>query len=749
MSISDNYIPVKQLGNGVTDVFSASWQILSESFIQVFLENVSTGVQVLQTNPAEYSVTFDSSGFVVTFVTPPPSTEYVVIGREVALDQSVPYTTSSGFQGKVIEGSYDKLTAITQDIQDAISRSITFQLGSSSTTTLPEPSPDRILGWNSSGNNLENKTNNGSSNLVTATGGTAEITLADRFGFELNVKDFGADNTNSETQQLADIQEAIDYGSVNKVPILIDDLYTVDNYVILKDDLDLIFQGDGEIKLKAATSTTSGALLTNVSTGATSYPASNIRVYNTRLDCNNNVGENGIGVARQCSDISFLGTTTISNAVGDVSTGGGAAIQMERGIDRGYVQHLRAFDCYKGFSCQGADEAFVDANTHHARLITVDTIDCEGVDIPFFAAGVDDTLNTSFDNMSVIVDKIIFKNAGGTDVIDNSANGGGAPIMFGQASNVHINTIVGYNETTYSKTYNTGAGGKIGAMTWGWGYNIKIGSYVFKGDVEWVGKIERARMGLEYGDSNGDIFDIDLLDWNLKLIGSTDHLLETQPLGTGSANTQNIDGGLIRFECSQNVTATLMDNNITSFDHPMIHARNMTDSKEVIGKPSDIGSVSTFSGFDSDVNLQGQSLSVETLALNNGTVLTYTPVITGASTAGTNAYTTQVGRYWKLDSLVTGHVDIQLDGTGGALDSTGQLRISLPIAASSTSDGLTTQIFAGGLALSAVSEVIGSTSGTNTYMNLFNTTTAGASSPLLDTEATDSLRLRLWFTYEV
>lgn len=147
MAISDNYIPLKELGNGSTVQFSANWAVLNAEFLRVFLEDVVTGDQVLQTDGLDYSVEFDKSSFVVTFLVAPTSDNFVVIAREVRLDQIVPYKTSEGFQGVDIENSYDKLTAIDQDQTDAIRRSLKFPLGSTDVGLLPKPISGHGVIW--------------------------------------------------------------------------------------------------------------------------------------------------------------------------------------------------------------------------------------------------------------------------------------------------------------------------------------------------------------------------------------------------------------------------------------------------------------------------------------------------------------------------------------------------------------------------------------------------------------------------
>ena len=149
MSISDNYVPTKQIGDGSTVDFSGMWQVIKEGYERVYLENVTTGAQVLQVLTTDYTLVFDDDGFVVTFLTAPPATEYVVIGREVAIDQTNPYRTSKGYQGSVLESSLDKITAVSQDLQDAVNRSVKSQIGGDA-ITFNNYDAGKVLGWSAS-----------------------------------------------------------------------------------------------------------------------------------------------------------------------------------------------------------------------------------------------------------------------------------------------------------------------------------------------------------------------------------------------------------------------------------------------------------------------------------------------------------------------------------------------------------------------------------------------------------------------
>lgn len=135
MAISDNYVPIRQAGNGVTTMFSSNWQMLAAAYAAVSLEDAITGIITPQTGGGvDYTLVFSSSGFTVTFNIAPPVGKFAVIGRDVTLDQIDPYRTSKGFQGEVLEASLDKLTAICQDTKDVISRSFTVPIGDTATS---------------------------------------------------------------------------------------------------------------------------------------------------------------------------------------------------------------------------------------------------------------------------------------------------------------------------------------------------------------------------------------------------------------------------------------------------------------------------------------------------------------------------------------------------------------------------------------------------------------------------------------
>lgn len=92
----------------------------------------------------------------------------------------------------------------------------------------------------------------------------------------------------------------------------------------------------------------------------------------------------------------------------------------------------------------------------------------------------------------------------------------------------------------------------------------------------------------------------------------------------------------------------------------------------------------------------GISFDDGTNVLSNYETGVWTPVLRGVSTVGTNSYQTQDGNYTKIGNIVMIDAEIRLDGTSGALDSTGKLElIGLPFTPSQTNSGCNIGLYQG------------------------------------------------------
>ena len=172
MTLANNYNPTRQLANGVTTSFSFTYDMINSDYATVYQE--IDGVQTI-VDSGLYTVEFDTNGGNVIFKTPPAAGTYIVIGRDVPLDQIVPYRTSSGFPANRVEENLDKLTAITQQLSNESDRSPKIPIGFQNINmNLPAPSAGKALVWNENGNAIVNSTDE-FNNIVTDATAQANI----------------------------------------------------------------------------------------------------------------------------------------------------------------------------------------------------------------------------------------------------------------------------------------------------------------------------------------------------------------------------------------------------------------------------------------------------------------------------------------------------------------------------------------------------------------------------------------------
>lgn len=162
MTVSTTTLKNTHSGNGSTTAFSYSYKIFASSELKVFIRS-ATGVETLKTEgtgSANYAVSGvgETSGGNVTFVTAPASGETVVILRQTALQQGTDYQPADPFPAADHESALDKLTHITQELQEQLDRS--FKVSRTNSITTPEftdaasARASKALGFSSDGNSL-------------------------------------------------------------------------------------------------------------------------------------------------------------------------------------------------------------------------------------------------------------------------------------------------------------------------------------------------------------------------------------------------------------------------------------------------------------------------------------------------------------------------------------------------------------------------------------------------------------------
>ncbi len=190
MTISSTTTKNTYSGNGSTVAFAYGFKIFSSSDIKVYIRS-SAGVETLKsegTGSANYGISGvgETSGGTVTFVTAPASGESVVLIRDTSQVQNTDYVENDPFSSTDHENALDRLTMISQEMQEEMDRS--FKISKTSTITTPEFTDDaatrasKLLGFSSDGNTLEATTGRVSSvsvsNVATSSGSPGTATAS-------------------------------------------------------------------------------------------------------------------------------------------------------------------------------------------------------------------------------------------------------------------------------------------------------------------------------------------------------------------------------------------------------------------------------------------------------------------------------------------------------------------------------------------------------------------------------------------
>ena len=131
MTVSSTTDREQYVADGVDDTFIYSFYILNDAEIAVYLRDDAANTSVKQTLTTHYTVTNSGNpgGGNVVFVTPPVAPNKVVLTRDPALTQLSDYPIGGPFPSTTAETSWDRLTMITQYLQEEIGRCLRFQDG--------------------------------------------------------------------------------------------------------------------------------------------------------------------------------------------------------------------------------------------------------------------------------------------------------------------------------------------------------------------------------------------------------------------------------------------------------------------------------------------------------------------------------------------------------------------------------------------------------------------------------------------
>ena len=150
MTISDAAIKFRYEGNASTDTFAFSAKAFTAADLVVeIITRATDALEETLTLTTHYAVTIavDGTASIETVAGKIPSaTQDIQIRRALAQTQTVVLPTGSKFPAKSVETAIDRAVGLSQDIDEAVNRSLKFPATSSTTaSTLPEPTDDAVL----------------------------------------------------------------------------------------------------------------------------------------------------------------------------------------------------------------------------------------------------------------------------------------------------------------------------------------------------------------------------------------------------------------------------------------------------------------------------------------------------------------------------------------------------------------------------------------------------------------------------
>jgi len=180
MTVSSTVVRNSYAGDNSTTQFTYTFPIHSSSELKVILRS-SAGVETVQTLNSDYTINDTGTGGTVTFTSAPASGVSIVLIRDTNQTQEVDYLANDPFPADTHEGALDKLTLLTQELQEEIDRSLkvsrTAPINNSQITDDATARAGKLLGFSADGNSLD-ATIDGSGVAVSATNAANSATAA-------------------------------------------------------------------------------------------------------------------------------------------------------------------------------------------------------------------------------------------------------------------------------------------------------------------------------------------------------------------------------------------------------------------------------------------------------------------------------------------------------------------------------------------------------------------------------------------
>lgn len=177
MTVSNQVSRVIYNGDGSQTSFPITFVYNDTAQVKAVLV-ASDGAETEWTLGSEYTVNTSNNTLNTEVGYTPASGQKLVVYRQVALTQETAYPSNDPFPAASHEAALDKLTLISQQLQDELKRSIKQSISTSGEITFPAPAADKLIGWNGDGTALVNLEDAAASASQAAASATAAATSA-------------------------------------------------------------------------------------------------------------------------------------------------------------------------------------------------------------------------------------------------------------------------------------------------------------------------------------------------------------------------------------------------------------------------------------------------------------------------------------------------------------------------------------------------------------------------------------------
>lgn len=336
MTVSSTTQKVTYTANGSTAAFTIPFYFLDNTHIRVTQVVAATGAVVDPVTAVTITGAGVSGGGTATFTTTPASGDTIIIRREVPLTQTTHYVDGDPFPAASHENALDLNVMGLQQVEEQLDRVPILPVQISGVDlTLPTPSANAVLGWDSTGTKLANfidstltpeyvRSFNGRNGIVipesgdytadligfTQTGtGAAAQTVDSKLQQFVSAKDFGAKG-DGITDDTAAIQACCDATSRKR---LTSGTYLITEPIVLTGD-GLWLDGDGaNSTIIMADPSFVGSEMIIVGNKASSTNTLSVRLSGITLDCNSVDGLTGLAIFG-CRDGSTFDKIYVKNS---------------------------------------------------------------------------------------------------------------------------------------------------------------------------------------------------------------------------------------------------------------------------------------------------------------------------------------------------------------------------------------------------------------------------------------------------